>query len=71
MEIVITEGDYKGRRGQIVEEGTFNVFGKQINGVKVEVPGLAGPLVLKTGEYAPAAKKEKPEIFKRFTKGGY
>jgi len=50
MRVLILKGCYKGRQAEVIDEGTFNVFGRQITGIKVDA-GLAGPLVLQKDDY--------------------
>ena len=57
MYVKIVKGSYAGRKAEVLAEGTFDVFGRKITGIKVDA-GLAGPLVLKPGDYV---ETEPPE----------
>ena len=64
--IVITEGYNINKVGKVIEEGTFNVFGREITGVRVNV-GQAGSLVIPVGEfeYVSLTNQEQSTRFKK------
>lgn len=51
IKIQVIEGNYKGRHGALIEQGTFSrIDGKMITGAKVDI-GCAGYLILQKGTY--------------------
>jgi len=65
MHVKILKGPYAGRVGKVVAAGDFNVFGRNVTGVKVNA-GLAGPLVLEEGDYKEVpAPDAAPDRFKK------
>lgn len=68
--VVVKRGDYEGLAGQVLETGSFDVFGQQVEGAKIQLPGMAGPVVLSYGYFTATDAPEERPVLERFQKGG-
>lgn len=63
--VEIISGFHKGIKAEIVDQGTFNCFGKDFTGYKVKSHALAGTIIVGYNEVKENNYK-LPEIFNRF-----
>lgn len=66
MYVKIIKGDYAGRTAKALTSGKFDLFGKEVVGVRVDA-GLAGFLVLQEDDYEETTPPKGKDG--RFTKG--